>query len=51
MAERGEAKGEHSRAGPAALLDGLVVAGAEELGDRAVQRLSRRHQMKKTYRT
>ena len=36
---------------PAALLDALVVAVSEELGDQAVQRLSRLHQMKKAYRT
>ena len=36
---------------PAALLDALVVAVSEELGDQAVQRLSRLHQMKKNCRT
>lgn len=51
FAYRGEAKEYHSMAAPAALLDALVVAVSEELGDRAVQRLSRLHQMKKAYRT
>ena len=32
-------------------MDALVVAVSEELGDQAVQRLSRLHQMKKAYRT
>ena len=35
----------------APLLDALVVAVSEELGDQAVQRLSHLHQMKKAYRT
>ena len=51
FAYRGEAKEYHSMAAPAALLDALVVAVSEELGDQAVQRLSRLHQMKKAYRT
>ena len=51
FAYRGEAKEYHSMAAPAALLDALVVAVSEELGDQAVQRLSLLHQMKKAYRT
>ena len=44
---RGEAKEYHSMT--AALIDALVVAVSEKLGDEAVQRLSNLHRLKKAY--
>ena len=46
---RGEAKEYHSMTAPAALVDALVVAVSEKLGDEAVQRLSNLHRLKKAY--
>lgn len=46
---RGEAKEYHSMTAPAALVDALVVAVSEKLGDEAVQRLSSLHRLKKAY--
>ena len=46
---RGEAKEYHSMTAPAALMDALVVAVSEKLGDEAVRRLSNLHQLKKAY--
>ena len=46
---RGEAKEYHSMTAPAALIDALVVAVSEKLGDEAVQRLSNLHRLKKAY--
>ena len=40
---RGETKEYHSMTAPAALIDALVVAVSEKLGDEAVQRLSNLH--------
>ena len=46
---RGETKEYHSMTAPAALIDALVVAVSEKLGDEAVQRLSNLHRLKKAY--
>lgn len=46
---RGEAKEYHSMTAPAALVDALVVAVSEKLGDEAVQRLFNLHRLKKAY--
>lgn len=46
---RGETKEYHSMTAPAALIDALVVAISEKLGDEAVQRLSNLHRLKKAY--
>ena len=46
---RGEAKEYHSMTAPAALVDALVVAVSERLGDHAVENLSHLYRMKKKY--
>ena len=46
---RGETKEYHSMTAPAALIDALVVAVSEKLGDEGVQRLSNLHRLKKAY--
>ncbi len=46
---RGEAKEYHSMTAPAALVDALVVAVSERLGEHAVENLSHLYRMKKKY--
>ncbi len=46
---RGEAAEYHSMTAPAAVIDALVVAVSEQMGDESVRRLSRLHKMKKSY--
>ncbi len=46
---RGEAAEYHSMTAPAALIDGLVVAVSDEMGEEAVRRLSNLHQLKRDY--
>ena len=49
FAYRGEAKEYHSMTAPAALVDALVVAVSEQMGETSVENLSRLYHMKKTY--
>jgi DNA-binding MurR/RpiR family transcriptional regulator len=49
FAYRGEAKEYHSMAAPAALVDALIVALSEQMGEASVESLSHLHHMKKTY--
>ena len=46
---RGEAKEYHSMTAPAAVVDALVVAVSERMGEQSVQRLSNLHNLKKNY--
>lgn len=46
---RGEAKEYHSMTAPAAVVDALVVAVSERMGEQSVQRLSSLHNLKKNY--
>ena len=49
FAYRGEAKEYHSMTAPAALVDALVVAVSEQMGEASVENLSHLYHMKKTY--
>ena len=49
FAYRGEAKEYHSMTAPAALVDALVVAVSEQMGETSIENLSRLYHMKKTY--
>ena len=49
FAYRGQEREYHSMAGPMALIDGLVVAVTEQLGQKGVEALQRLHQIKKKY--
>ncbi len=46
---RGEPKEYHSMTAPAAVVDALVVAVSEQMGEASARRLDRLHKMKKTY--
>lgn len=46
---RGEAKEYHSMTAPAAMVDALVVAVSEQMGEQSVQSLSNLHNLKKNY--
>ena len=49
FAYRGEVKEYHSMTAPAALVDALVVAVSEQMGEASVEKLSHLYSMKKTY--
>ena len=49
FAYRGEAKEYHSMTAAAALVDALVVAVSEQMGEASVENLSHLYHMKKTY--